>query len=134
MPTAVVESLRVKLDMPENIVAGYEQMARSMGLTLERLLAKKLTETIGQTSQRPIYISDAERIELEKMLGHNLGSAKALVGEVGKLARVRIAGVDIALTETLLMRLRSRCPRMEPFEAYLERNMVALLEQFTQMR
>lgn len=127
-------SLRVKLSLSEDILRQYEERARATGVALEELLARRLTETVGQTANRPIYFNDAARIELEGLLGHNLGGAKQVLDAVGKLARIRTGPATINLNEALLARLRSRCPRNKKFDDYLGETMVMLLEQFTGLR
>src|SRR5690348_6732484 len=94
-------SLRVKLSLPEDVLQAYEQRARNSGLSLETLLARRLSDTVNQQSQRPLYLTDSDRSALEQQLGHNLGSAKQLIDAVGKLARVKTGPVGINLRETL---------------------------------
>src|SRR5690349_20666334 len=129
MPVAESVSLRVKLSLPDEVVAHYEQKSRDQGVSLEALIARKLTDTVQWTSQRPIYVNDQERKDLERQLGHNIGSGKQLVEAIGKLARIRFGTVDVNLNENVLVRLRSRCPRMEQFESFLRRNVTELIEQ-----
>lgn len=136
MPTATAEpiSLRVKLSLPEDILQQYELRARATGMSLERLLANRLTDTVNQTSQRPIYLTDADRMALESQLSRNLGNAPQLIEAVGKLAKIKIGPATLNMKESLVARLRSRCPRNEDFGDFLERTLLRCLEEFAGLR
>ncbi len=136
MPATIAEpvSLRVKLTLPEQVIAYYEERARATGISLETLLARRLTDTMEQNAQRPIYLNDTDRTALEKQLGHNLGSPRQLIDAVAKLGRIRVGPIAVNLKEALVARLQSRCPRNQKFENFLEQTIVAVLEQFTGLR
>lgn len=127
-------SLRVKLKLSDEILAEYERKASDMGISLDTLVSRKLSESAKWNAQIPLYLSDDDRKTLEKILGHNFNSTTTLIDSVRRLALIKIEHVPITLREEVLARLRSRCPRAEPVENYIERTLTMLLEQFVGLR
>lgn len=127
-------SLRVQLSLPEDVITHYDHKAREVGLTFETLIALHLVETAKWASQRPLYLTDDDRHAMEKLFSRNLRSAKELVEQTAKLARVQIGTVLVNLNENIITRLRSRCPRQEQFENFVARNVKELIERFVELR
>ena len=137
MPTASLvepQAWRVTLEVSQEIIDCYERIARNRGQSLESFLSKKLRETISQDSARPIYLSDSDRQSLEKILHMTLDSSKALIDEIRKMALVKVGAIEVNLPEKVVARLRSRCPKPEPFERYLKRVVLQGIEQYVGLR
>lgn len=71
MPSAPAKPdtlVRVQLDLPASIVDLYESQATSESST-ESLIAARLQRCAPHTAQRGLYFDDAEREQLEQLLG-----------------------------------------------------------------
>src|SRR5689334_13898957 len=112
--------LHARIKLPDSVLEAYENQARASGRSLEEFLSIKLADTVNQTSVGPIYVNDDQRKKLERILKTNFRSAEALVGAVERLSRVKVGQTQVPLDATLNERLRSRCPRQEPFDRWLE--------------
>lgn len=120
--------ISVKLDLPQEVLEAYEKEG-----PVERVLADRLVASVAHTSKHPLYISDYQRSRLEKMFARNFSSVDEFVKTVERALSVRIEGMPINLSPTLLTRLRSRCFG-KPFEKFLEEETVRGLEEFAGMR
>src|SRR5689334_22200191 len=123
--TAIVHS---KLRLPNQILEQYEAQARASGRTLDEFLGAKLAEMVGHTGVRELYLNDNHRKQLEDALHRNLSTPESLVKAVISLSGVKVGTVFVHIEETVNTRLRSRCPRNEPFEHYLTALVSTLLE------
>jgi|GEM_PF-6970703 len=134
--TETMSSLRVKLDLPKNILEEYERQAEDdFGVPLEQLLTSRLTDCANYTSAKPIYVTDEQRRDLEQLLKRNLSNAEQLLTEVKRVATLRVDKVDVALSPEVKRRLGSRhIDKSKGFEEWLSRLVVTLLEQYVEMR
>lgn len=128
-------SVRVNLLLPRQTIEAYDRRAANRNQSLESEISTTLRESEEWTSKQPIYLSDQERMRLEKVLARNLSNSRQLVDAIEKLGRIRLpTGVQINLSETAIARLKSRCPRREHFSLFLERTVRNLLEQYVGLR
>lgn len=123
-----------KLRLPFSVLQDYQDQARASGRTLEEFLSAKLTEMVSHTGTRAIYVDDKNRKELESVLKRNLSTPEAIVKAVTSLSGVKVGTVFVHIEETVNTRLRSRCPRNEPFEKYLTTLVQQLLEREVGLR
>lgn len=123
--------LRVELD--EDLVASYQRQADKADKTLEDVLAARLAKAVRYTSEKPLYIDDAQRRALERLLARNFDTPQALVAEVERLNRVTVGGTRINLPPDILDRVDSRCFG-RPMSDVLREEVVRGLEVFVGMR
>ena len=120
-------SLRIRLD--ESTYRHFETLAAATGTDPEDLIARHIKATkLFEVAERPIYLTDAQRREIETMFGKML-DGKSLVAEVRKALTMSIEDVgEITLRPQLIERLRSRCFDGKPAE-FIKRNTVEQLER-----
>ena len=132
MATATLHSFRI--DLPDDLAELYSRQAAQQNTTIEALLAARLRESVGHTSQKPLYIADAERREIDAILGRNIGSAKELIAAVRRMGEVRVENVRVTLPPGVLDRLKSRHFSDLPFDAWLAEQVREWAERFVELR
>jgi len=129
--TSTVVSL--KLELADEVLTEYERQADGHK-PLDQLLVDRLAESVHHTSKRPLYLSDEQRAEIEKLLGRNLYRPKDLVDAVKRLGLVRVENVQVHFEPVLMERLKSRHFSDLPFDAWLTQQVIQWAEQFAGMR
>jgi hypothetical protein len=99
----------VKVSLPEDVAQAYEKQSEKKGVALSYLLRTRLEGSVKHTDTKPLYITDAQRRALERILGDNLSSSQGLVMLVEKLATMSVGDVAVTLPVSLLSRLKDRC-------------------------
>jgi len=125
----------IKLELLEAVYVKYEKDAKDNGRTVEEELAIRLRRSVDFTADRPLYVPDAERRELEHILGgHLLKDAGQLVARVCASSKVKVADVEIEIDARLKERLKSRVFRGESIESVIKREVLLGLQRFCGMR
>jgi len=124
---------RIAIPLPDNLYEAYERMAVETRMDIEDLLAKRLAAATTHDAAKPIYFNDAERQQLEQMLGKNVSSARDVLSLVRNCVAVRINGLKITLKPSLLSRLKTRCLGMQ-WDKFLEKIIVEDLERYVGVR
>ena len=130
-PTSV--SLQARLTLSEKTLAHYQKEANDYGVPLEELLSHRLTACVTHNSGRPLYFDDAQRQQIEKMIGRNVSQPSAVIQMIEKLLSFRINGMSITLKPEVLSRLRTRHNYGE-FTQWLSHQIQILLEQYAGLR
>lgn len=129
--TATEVQLRVTL--PHEVATSYEKQAAAADTPVEQLASERLLRAVKWNGSKPIHISDAQRLVLERILGVNISSPQKLVAEVQALAEIEVGEVRIELPVNLLSRIKTRTFGAS-FEDVLRREILQGLERFTGMR
>ncbi len=123
-----------RITLPAEISDSYNRQAEACGLPIEELLARRAVESVNHASIKPLYVSDAQRQELERVLGRNFQRPKELVEAVAHLAELRVENVKVVLTPDVLERLKSRHFTDEPFDAWLAGQVREWAERAVELR
>ena len=125
MPTTqTAPQVLVRVPLDTDLVEAYEKQAEAQRVPLEDMLAIRLEQTVEQHDTRPIHFNDAERQELDFLLGKNVSSAREIIERVRRALSIAIKEGNtrtfLTLKPNLVTRLKSRC--FEPdFEKFLHR-------------
>lgn len=122
-------TLAIKLHLPDEVIAKYEEEG-----ALEKVLSKRLIQTVNYTSEKPLYIDDKLRQRLERLFGANFNSPLELVRLMERYVTARIGDVDVQLSPMLLSRLKTRCFSNKSFPQFLTERVIEGLEQYAGMR
>ena len=126
-------ALSVRVELPEAVAAAYLKQADEAGRTFEEEVARRLVKCSDYLAIKPIYLDDAQRGELESTFGKNFNSPEMLVKSVQNLARVRVGGMIVDLSEGLLTRLGTRAIGMS-LKDLIRKEIIAALERFVGLR
>ena len=126
-------AVRLSLSVSEELFQDYQAQADRAGVNVEHLIADRLEQVVSQTDSKPLYVTDAQRKVLERILGRNVNSPQRLVMEVEKLATVEVAGVAVSIPVDLLVKVKSRSFRA-PYQDVLKREILLALERFVGIR
>ena len=127
----------IGLRLPQTIFDAYDAQAQSKRLPVEDLMEEKLTLSVSQKDNRPIYFTDEERNALDELVGRNLRSAADIIEQVTRCLKFRINAdgpVTIELSPVLLERLHSRHFTDEKFGSFIKRLVIEGLEREVGMR
>lgn len=138
MPTATVVDrpatpTTLRITLPAGVLAEYETQAAALNVAVEDLISVRLLACADHTSAKPLYFSDAQRQQLESILGKNLKSTGDALDQIRSAMSVRLEKVVISLKMNLLHKLKSRCLGM-PWEKFLEETIVQQLERYVGIR
>lgn len=132
MPT-VDAPTAVRITLPGALYDHYLGEADAAGVDVEDLLAARLEAAKDYRAAKPVYFDDAERRELERLLGRNvLHSADALI-QIRNALAVRVNKVIISLKPNLLAKLKSRAVRQD-FDKFLTERIIQALEEYVGLR
>lgn len=131
--TVTQSILHVSVPLDEKVIEQYRREAADYGVSLEEVIANRLTACVSHSSTRPIYFNDEDRKNVEKLVGRNLTNANSLIQIVQKLLTMRISGMSVTLKPDILNRLRTRHNAGE-FSQWLTQQIIILLEQYVGLR
>lgn len=131
--TTAPACLRLKLDLPQTVVEEYERQAEQYGVSIEEIIASRLTECVGYTSVKPLYFTDADRSEAEKLLRVNLSRPQDLLRAVSRSSSIRVDSIVIALPPALKTRLSTRTFQ-KPWGKFITDLVTELLEHYVGLR
>ena len=132
MSTATSETVR--LTVPSDILAIYEQQAKARGgHPVEWIMNERLRNFAHTNSEKPIVLDDESRRMLERLLAKNFSNADAIVSAVTHALSVRVDSIEIPLSPQLLAKLQSRCLGMD-WKAFVTQTITRSLEEFTGLR
>jgi hypothetical protein len=100
--------VRVVTTLPEHLVANIDGMASSKGISFDDALAAHLEKTIQFGAERPIYIDDAGRLEIARLLGARIKDQKSLLDMIRRLVSWNAGGHKVRLTPNQLESLHWR--------------------------
>lgn len=123
-----------RIELPENVAEGYEREADARNLPVELILAERLIRTSAYNATKPLYIDDAARQELERLLSRNFNKPKDLIREITKLVTVKVGNVQVHLDQDILYRMKGRHFSDLSFDDWMAQQIRELIEQFVGMR
>ena len=95
---ATRQLVRLKLDIPEDLVKAFEEQASATGEFVEELMVARLETAKSWDSERPLYFNDRERGELEQLFGGKLlDSPKKVIEALKTLMTIKVGGMSITL-------------------------------------
>ena len=107
MPTET--TVRFTLELPASLVDHYEARAHAVNKPIEEVLALRLQRCSAHDAQRPLYFNDAEREQLEQILGEGyLDSPTDVLRQLRNRYTVSIGGAHIQLEEGIYQVLKER--------------------------
>lgn len=123
----------LRANLSDSILQQYEITAARSGKTVEQVMSETLTRFADIDSAKPIILMDAERQSVERAIGKNISTGAELVRTVLRAVSVSVDGAEIALSQYLLDRLKSRCIGVD-FEPFIRKTVVRLLEEYAGAR
>jgi hypothetical protein len=127
----------LRVSLPTTIADHYQAIADMFGKALEDVISERLTTTADYYDDdpgRPLHFNQAERQDLEKILGKNVFSTRDALVMVRNAVSLRIGNnLKITLRPELLQKLKSRCLGME-WDAFISQTVVQELERFVGLR
>lgn len=126
--------LRLTIEIDPQVLRHLEDQAQKQGLNLEVIIARRLTACQDHVSTKPLYFSDLQRQDLEKLLGENLSTPEVALKTISKALSLAIDEHQITLKPDLLYRLQGRNLAKIPFGDFVGRTAVEELERYCEMR
>lgn len=127
----------LRVSVPQPILDQYEEQAAQLGVPVEDILSVRLQNCVTLNDNRPIYFTDAQRRELDSLVGKNLRDADELIKWVRKALSVRVSDGQrthiFELKPNLVQRLKTRCFG-KPFPTFLRDTITVELERFAGLR
>jgi hypothetical protein len=127
-------ALMCTLALPAPVLAKYQEEAKDYGVTIEELLASRLTECVDHNATKPLYFDDKQRRELEALLGRNVEKAASVIDVLKRSLTVKLNGIGVTLSPDTVRRLQTRCPRHINFGEWLQGQVTIWAEQFVGLR
>lgn len=128
------KAILLRVELPEEIATKYEAQAKASSLTLEQIAAYRLIRSVDHNDQKPFYLNDAQRQQLEQIVGKNLRTVDELIGIVRRALSLRINSQLVTLSVNLRERLESRNFSKRPFGEWLASMIVEWAEQYVGLR
>jgi predicted HTH transcriptional regulator len=126
----------LRISLPTTIADHYQAIADMFGKALEDVVSERLTTTADYYEDdpgRPLHFNQAERQELEKILGKNVFSTRDALVMIRNAVSLRIGSQKITLRPELLQKLKTRCLGMD-WEAFITQTVTQELERFVGLR
>lgn len=133
MPTATDSKVILRVPLSADLYEHYTDEAKEYGLDIEELLSSRLAACREHRASKPLYLDDAQRRELERVLGRNVLHTDDALIQIRNAFAVRIQKLQIQLKPNLLAKLRSRAIRV-PWEKFLEERIIHALETYVGLR
>lgn len=135
-PGAPISHVLVKLSIPANVYAQYEEQAKLAKQSVEKTLADRLRTCVAHTSGRGLYFNDAQRSALERITGgHIISDAETALTKVRMTVEIDVGGVTVELNDRVLARCATRAKsERKTFEQYVTRNVIEGLERCCGLR
>jgi len=125
---------RITVHLPNDLIAAYDEQAKALGISVEALIVRRLSQCVLHTASKPLYIDDELRRELEVALSRNYNDALTLVQDIKRCLTLQVDGVAFGLSPQLLSRLKTRCTQGATFNAFIREQVIAGLEQYVGLR
>ena len=125
-----------RVELNEDVLLQYEIQAAGRSISIEALLAERLTKCIDHNASRGMYFNDADRSDLETLFGgRTLATAPQAIAAGKAMATVTVGGVNVELDQTLVKRAASRAQsERTTIEKWLAREIIIGLERTTGIR
>lgn len=135
-PHAKESKVLVKLSIPEIVHAQYEDQARSVKQSVEKVLSDRLRACVTHTSGRGLYFTDDQRSHLERITGgHLITDADAALAKIRVTVELKVGSVTIELSERVLSRCVSRAKaERKSLDEYVTKEVIQGLERATGIR
>lgn len=124
-------SFRVEVD--ESTAEAYLRTADERGVSVEQVITERLAAAREFTSTKPIYLSDEQRQRLEALFKRNFSDPERVTTAIENLARVRVGGAIVDLSQDLLDKLQTRAIGIS-LKDLIKQEVVVALEQYVGMR
>lgn len=127
---------RVILMLPDSLFHQYEEQSAASKQPVEKILADRLRTCVEHTSGRGLYFNSEQRATLERVTGgHLIQNADVALQKIQTVVNLKVADVDIELTERVLARCASRAKsERKTLEAYVKKEVILGLERVTGLR
>ena len=102
-------SIRLTVHLDEEVARKFEDRAASLGMSLETYMAAHLAMCADYTSEKPLYLTDENRRELERLLGRNFDTAEDFMIFMRRMHLVDVADTKVSLDQPLLQLLQRSC-------------------------
>ena len=122
-----------RIALSDDLCDLYQSQADRLNIPIEQILRDRLRMAVTFVDSKPLYFDDADRQDLEALLGKNLANARDALQTIRRYLTVKVEGVSIKLKPTLLARLKSRC-FVADFGKWLTNIIVEELERYCGMR
>lgn len=120
--------VRTTISLPEALYQAYSE-----GGDPEPVIADRLGRCLFHTSSKPLYFTDDQRRELERLLGRNVSGPAEALRLITSLVTMKVDNLKVELKPRVLERLKSRCFG-KPFTQFLAQLVNDELERFVGMR
>ena len=134
MIQTTMETTRLTVRLPNDLLETYDDQAKGENLSLEELITKRLARCVSHTSDRDLHIPSDSRQKLELLLNKNYFSAAVFIQDLKNALSMSIQGTQVTLDPNVLSRLKSRDQEGRGFPKFLQKLVVELLEQYVGLR
>ena len=131
--TATSTTLKISIRLPEELADVFAARALKRGRETETEIAAHLSQTRDFNASQPIYIGDEGRSALSVLAGRALTSEASIISWAQNVSTIRVAGVEVPLSEQLLKRLSTRTFG-KTLEDYIRQSVTESLESLVGMR
>jgi len=127
---------RVILMLPDSLFHQYEDQAKSINVSVEKVLSDRLRTCVEHTSGRGLYFDSATRADLERITGgHLIPNAQIAIEKIKTVVNLKVGDITIELTERVLARCASRAKsERKTLEDYVKKEVILGLERVTGLR
>lgn len=139
MASNLPADIYVRLRLPSDLTAQYEEQAAECNISLEELLELRLSQFVELRSSKPLVFTDEDRRTIESLLGKNVSTPTELIYLIRKSQSIRIGNkldswsTRVELKPNLIQRLQSRCFG-KSFDEFLKQTIVEGLERYVGIR
>lgn len=131
----VIETkVKFQLSIPESLYDHYERQAKRNGRTAEEEMAERIKRCRAFTANKPLYMNDDERAEVERLTGHTIRNADSFIGRLRAMFTVHVDAIEIEVPSNLRARMLSRVFRGQTYKGNLQRIVVDAIERYCGMR
>lgn len=131
--TSAPSHIKLTLRLPEELYDAYGARALKRGREPEHEIAAHLAATKDYNGSQPIYLTDDDRNTLSVLAGRTIRTPQDLISWAHSISSIKVAGTEVELSETLLIRLRSRAFG-KPMPEHIRKTVTECLEEFVGMR
>ncbi len=125
-------SIRLTLNLDEKVASKLEEQVSSGDITLEDLVNARLAKCQDHNSDKPLYLTDEDRRELEKLLGRNFDTVADFMLFMTRMHLVNVAGAKVPIDQPLLQQLQKSCGARD-FKPWITRQVQWMLQHYMGM-
>lgn len=136
IPPSKDSKIKLTISLPESLYFKYEKQAAISKVPPEREILDRLSDCAEYTSGRPLYFTDPQRVELERLTGgHLLTTSDLALKKITELCQIMVGDVLITLDKRVLDRAQSRA-KSERLDVgkWIEKEVVRAMEEAVGLR